>query len=247
VKADPFVQLRLLDLQALDTTLDQLAHRRATLPEIAELASLNGRLAGLRDDIVRVSTEDSDLGREQTKIETDVELVQTRARRDQQRLDSGSVSSPKELENLQHEITSLGRRQGDLEDQVLEVMERREEVQSRLSGLTRQRDELAEQQDQALERQTVAFAGIDADSAKAAGERATLAAGMPEDLLALYEKVRAGSGGTGAAALFRGACQGCHLSLSGQDLVNMRAAASDEVWRCEECRRILIRTGESGL
>ncbi|BEP15260.1 C4-type zinc ribbon domain-containing protein [Acidothermaceae bacterium B102] len=247
MKADPFVQLRLLDLQALDTTLDQLAHRRATLPEIAELASLDSRLAGLRDEIVRVSTEDHDLGREQSKIETDVELVATRAKRDQQRLDSGAITSPKELENLQHEIGSLGRRQGDLEDQVLEVMEKREEVQGRLEILTRQREELTAVREQALERQTVAFTAIDADRAKATDERATLGVTIPDDLLALYEKVRASNGGTGAAALYRGACQGCHLSLSGQDLAEVRDAPSDEVRRCEECRRILIRTGESGL
>ncbi|MDX6207074.1 MAG: uncharacterized protein QOF39_3131 [Frankiales bacterium] len=247
MKADPFVQLRLLELQAADTTLDQLAHRRSTLPEIAELASLEGRLTGLRDEIVRVSTEDSDLGREQSKIETDVELVQTRAKRDQQRLDSGAVSSPKELENLQHEIASLGRRQGDLEDQVLEVMEKREEVQGRLAALSAQRDELLAQQTAAAERQSVAFAAIDADALKSTAERAALSASIPEDLLALYEKVRASSGGTGAAALYRGACQGCRLSLSGQDLATVRDAPSDEVMRCEECRRILIRTGESGL
>jgi uncharacterized protein len=246
VKADPFVQLRLLDLQALDTTLDQLAHRRATLPEIAELASVGARLAELRDEIVRVSTEDSDLGREQSKIETDVELVRTRANRDQKRLDSGGAS-PKELESLAHEITSLGRRQGDLEDQVLEVMERREEVQGRLASLTKQQNELAAQQEQALERQAVAFGAIDADSSRASQERATLAAGIPDDLMALYEKVKASSGGTGAAALHRGACQGCRLSLSGHDLAVVRDAPSDEVMRCEECRRILIRTGESGL
>ena len=247
MKADPFVQLRLLDLQALDTTLDQLAHRRHTLPEIAELAGLDSRLAELRDTIVLVTTEDHDLGREQSKIETDVELVQTRAKRDQQRLDSGSISSPKELENIQHEITSLGRRQGDLEDQVLEVMEKREEVQGRLAALTTQRDELTAQRSQARDRQTVAFSSIDADSTKASEERTTMAVTIPEDLLALYEKVRASSGGTGAAALYRGACQGCHLSLSGQDLAAVRDAPSDEVRRCEECRRILIRTGESGL
>jgi uncharacterized protein len=247
VKADPFVQLRLLDLQAADTTLDQLAHRRATLPETAELASLEGRLSTLRDEIVRVETEDSDLGREQSKIETDVELVRTRATRDQQRLDSGAVSSPKELENLQHEIASLSRRQGDLEDQVLEVMERREDVQSRLAELAAQRDELVAQQTAALDRQIAAFGAIDADAAKATDERSSLAATIPDDLLALYEKVRASNGGTGAAALYRGACQGCHLSLSGQDLATVRDAPSDEVMRCEECRRILIRTGESGL
>jgi hypothetical protein len=247
VKADPFVQLRLLDLQAADTSVDQLTHRRATLPEIAELAGLEGRLSTVRDELVRVETEDSDLGREQTKIETDVELVRTRATRDQQRLDSGAVSAPKELENLQHEIASLSRRQGDLEDQVLEVMERREEVQGRLAGLAEQRDELLAQQAAAAERRAAAFGSIDADSTKASDERSALAATIPDDLLALYEKVRASSGGTGAAALYRGACQGCHLSLSGQDLVTVRDAPSDEVMRCEECRRILIRTGESGL
>ena len=108
VKADPFVQLRLLDLQALDTTLDQLAHRRRHAARDRR-AGVARRAAGRRcaTSIVRVSTEDHDLGREQSKIETDVELVATRAKRDQQRLDSGAITSPKELENLQHEIGSL--------------------------------------------------------------------------------------------------------------------------------------------
>ena len=126
-------------------------------------------------------------------------------------------------------------------------MEKREEVQGRLAALTAQRDELLAQQRRPRERQTVAFDGIDADRGKATDQRTSLAASIPDDLLALYEKVRASSGGTGAAALYRGACQGCRLSLSGQDLVNVRDAPSDEVMRCEECRRILIRTGESGL
>ena len=247
MKADPFVQLRLLDLQALDTTLDQLAHRRATLPEIAELATLNGQLSGLRDEIVRVATDDSDLGREQSKIETDVELVASRSKRNQQRLDSGSVSSPKELENLQHEIGSLQRRQGDLEEQVLEVMEKREGVQNRHAALTAERDRLAVAASDALERQSVASTNINTNNTKTSSNHTNLTKNLPNNLLTLYEKVRASSGGTGAAALYRGACQGCHLSLSGQDLADVRAAPSDEVRRCEECRRILIRTGESGL
>ena len=122
MKADPFVQLRLLDLQALDTSLDQLAHRRRTLPELAEIARLDGLVAAMRDDVVRAETEVADLGRDERRIEADVDVVRSRMARDQQRLDSGQVGSPRELENLQHELGSLARRQGDREEQELEVM-----------------------------------------------------------------------------------------------------------------------------
>lgn len=247
MKAAPQAQLRLLDLQALDTRLDQLAHRRASLPETAELAGIDGQLAALRGEIVRVETDDSDLAREQSKIETEVELVAGRAARDQQRLDAGQVSSPRELENLQHELVSLGKRQSDLEDQVLEVMERRETLQGRLTELRAQNDRLLARQRELGETQSAAFAEIDAEAADASGRRAALAGELPPDLMTLYEKVRAASGGVGAAALQRGQCQGCHLSLSGSDLAAVRAAADDEVVRCEECRRILVRTAESGV
>src|SRR3954453_2538352 len=116
VKADPEVQLRLLDVQALDSTIDRLAHRRATLPELEQLAQLQARHAEIGDDIIRAETEDSALGREQAKVDADVEIVRGRMDRDQKRLDAGQVSSPKELENLQSEIESLHRRQAELED-----------------------------------------------------------------------------------------------------------------------------------
>lgn len=247
MKAAPDAQLRLLDLQALDTQLDQLAHRRSTLPEIAELADLAKRLDPLHDDIVRAETEDSDQAREQTKIENDVDLVRSRAARDQQRLDSGAVSSPKELENLQHEIASLSRRQIDLEEQVLEVMERREEMQHRIVELHTESDRLTVEHAEADTRRRGSESWIDTQAADVRRHRDEVAAELPADLLALYEKVRASSGGTGAAALHRAQCQGCHLTLSGQDVVDLRAAAADEVVRCEECRRILVRTPESGL
>jgi predicted nucleic acid-binding Zn-ribbon protein len=245
VKAAPEAQLRLLDLQALDTRLDQLAHRRATLPETAELARVDAEMATVRDDIVRLETADGDLAREQTKIE--VELVRGRAVRDQQRLDAGQVGSPRELENLQHEIGSLAKRQADLEDQILELMERRETVQNRLAERTADRDRLRAMGLQLEAKQGAAFAEIEAESAELTGRRAELADGLPTDVLTLYEKVRSSSGGVGAARLYRGQCQGCHLSLSGSDLAAVRAAAPDELVRCEECRRILVRTADSGV
>jgi predicted nucleic acid-binding Zn-ribbon protein len=247
VKAAPEDQRRLLDVQALDSSLDRLAHRRRTLPALERLASSQARQSEIDDDIVRAETDDSDLGREQAKVDADVELVRARMMRDQQRLDSGQVGSPRELENLQSEITSLRRRQGELEDVELEVMERREAVQTRLRELEAERVQVAQALEAAERERDTAWAEIDAEAEKASTDRAALAASLSPDLLALYEKLRESSGGVGAAALHRGRCEGCHLQLNTTDLNNLRAAPADEVVRCEECRRILVRTDESGL
>jgi predicted nucleic acid-binding Zn-ribbon protein len=247
MKAAAADQLRLLDVQALDATVDRLAHRRATLPELDQIASLQSRASELSDDIIRAETEDSDLGREQAKVDADVELVRSRIVRDQQRLDAGQVGSPRELENLQSEIVSLHRRQSELEDAELEVMEQREGIEARLTQLRAEAEQVASTLADATAKRDAAWAEIDAETEKATAQRGELAATLPEDLLALYEKLRAGSGGVGAAALHRGRCEGCHLQLNTTDLNHIREAAEDDVLRCEECRRILIRTDESGL
>ena len=247
MNADPDAQLRLLDLQSLDSTLDRLAHRRRTLPEIEQIADLEQRLSGLGDEIVKAETEDRDLGREQTKIETDVDGVRSRTERDQKRLDGGAVSSARELENLQSEIASLHRRQGDLEDQVLEVMEQRESVQHRLAELTDERERLQAELDAAVQRRDQAFAEIEQESVSVAAQRGDLAGTLPADLLDLYGKIRESASGVGAAPLHRGRCEGCHLQLNTVDLNALREAPADRVVRCEECRRILVRTAESGL
>lgn len=247
MNAPPDRQLRLLDLQAADADLDRLGHRRRTVPEVARLAELDEQLARLDDEIVRADTEDSDLSREQTRLEVDVDQVTTRAERDRRRLDSGAVGSPRELENLQSELVSLARRQGALEEQVLEVMERREQVQGRRAALAAERATLAAERSAAEQRRDGAYAELDAARTARQSERDAIAAELPADLLRLYEKVRADKGGVGAAALSRGRCEGCHLSLAGSDLAVLREAPPDAVLRCEECRRILVRTPESGL
>ena len=242
MKAAPDDQLRLLDLQALDSALDRLAQRRRTLPELAEIDELQNRIGRLADDVVLLETEDSDLGREQSKVDADVEQVRARMQRDQQRLDSGQVGSPKELENLQHEIESLHRRQSELE-----VMEKREVVQGRLDELRRDREQAALTLAETEQRRDTTWAEIDAEVDKTTTQRGELATSLPTDLVELYEKVRSSSAGVGAAALRRAQCEGCHLQLNTTDLNRIREAEADEVLRCEECRRILVRTADSGL
>ena len=247
MKAAPDDQLRLLDLQALDAALDRLSHRRRTLPEIAEAEELRRRLTRLGDDVVLLETEDSDLGREQSKVDADVDQVRTRMQRDQQRLDAGQVGSPRELENLQSEIESLHRRQSELEDVELEVMEKREVVQGRIGELQREREQAALTLSETEQRRDTTWAEIDAEADKTTTQRAELATTLPTDLVDLYEKIRSSSAGVGAAALRRAQCEGCHLALNTTDINRIRAADPDEVLRCEECRRILVRTADSGL
>ncbi|WP_217710556.1 zinc ribbon domain-containing protein [Streptomyces sp. NA04227] len=247
MNAAPDDQIRLLDLQALDVRLQQLAHKRRSLPEHAEIESLNKDLSQLRDLLVAAQTEESDTAREQTKAEQDVDQVRQRAARDQQRLDSGAVTSPKDLESLQHEIASLAKRQSDLEDVVLEVMERRESAQERVSELTARLSSAETKAGEAVARRDRAQQELDDEAAGVTKERALVAGSVPADLLKLYDKLREQQGGVGAARLYQRRCEGCQLELNITELNDVRTAPSDKVLRCENCRRILVRTSESGL
>jgi uncharacterized protein len=246
VTAAPQDQWRLLDVQAHDTRLAQLAHRRRTLPEHADLERLQLRRRALADDLVAARTVTSDLRRELAKAEADVEQVRSRVTRNQARLDAGQGSA-KDMQALQHELGSLGERQSVLEDAELEVMEKLEAADARVSGLEEQAGGLDEEIAEVERRRDQAVNGIDTEAGTESGARADAAAGVPGDLLALYEKVRDAHGGVGAARLYQRRCEGCRLELNPQDLGRIRAAGPDAVLRCEECGRILVRTPDSGL
>jgi len=247
VKASPEAQLRLLELADLDAELSRLEHRRRGLPEHAELDRLDQRDAQLRDTIASLEAEQGDLKRAQGKAEADVDQVRTRIDRDRQRLDAGQVSSPRDLENLQSEVASLTRRQSDLEEVVLDIRERQETADGRRQEAAAERVTISADHETVAARRDASLAEIAEQAGKAADRRASVASQEPADLLALYERMREQHAGVGAAALRRGRCEGCHLSLNTVDLNSIRAADPDEVLRCEECRRILIRTPESGL
>lgn len=238
-------QRRLLDVQALDTRSAQLAHKRRSLPVLADLAALRERLAGAERDVVVARTLVSDLRREVAKAEADVEQVRIRAARDRARLDAGA-GSPRDLEALQHELGSLARRQGVLEEVELEVMERLEAAEEALVDAARLRDDLAARDADLAAQAEAALAEIDLEAAKVAQDREGAAEGLDAALMKLYERIRAQSGGLGAAALRGTRCEGCRLELNPIDLARIRSAAPDEVVRCEECGRILVRIPSPG-
>lgn len=211
------------------------------------MAALRADFSKIRDQAAAAGIIESDLRRDLAKAEEDVEAVRLRSRKDAELMDSGSVGDPKQLLNLQKEIESLARRQSDLEDVELEVMERVEGASAAVSVLADKRDSLAEDE-KAMAGVVARIMGeIDAERIEVDKDRAALAAGIPADLMALYEKVRADHSGLGAARVHRGRCEGCRLELPPTEIELIRAAPADEVLRCEECRRILVRTAESGL
>jgi uncharacterized protein len=248
VKASPEAQLRLLELADLDAELGRLDYRRRTLPENAELDQLTGRAAKVRDAMTIADTDLADLDRDLTRAEKDVEQVTDRIGRDNQRLNAGQVSNARELESLQSEVTSLRKRQGDLEEVVLELMERREAAQALRDGAVAEAEAVGADVAATTSRRDAVLAEIGEQAAKATAARAAVLPDVPAELVALYDKIRASSGGLGAAPLRRGQCGGCREMLSTVELNEVRAAAPDEVVRHDEgCRRILIRIAESGL
>ena len=162
-------------------------------------------------------------------------------------MDRGLVNNPKDLERMQHELVSLERRITALEDEELEVMERLEEAQQALDSLLEQlraADERLVALGESRDRQVLE---MEEELTSVHAEREPAAADIPTELMTLYDRIREHKGGVGAAALRAGECGGCRLSLDNAELAVIRKAPSDEVIRCEECQRILVRTFESGL
>jgi uncharacterized protein len=245
MKAEPAVQRRLLDLAEVDAELSRLAHRRRTLPEIAELTGAEAAVRSARDKLVEVETSAGDLDRDIRRIERDVEAVRARTARDHQLL-AGAGIAAKQAADLQHELETLQRRQGVLEDEQLEIMEQREAVEM---DVEHSRGEVAAAEKlvvEITERRDSALADIDAAEGGRRRDREKAAAAIPAELLAAYDKRRE-SHGVGAALLQSRRCQACRLELDRTAISELKAAPDDEVVRCEECGVILVRTPESGL
>lgn len=240
MKASPNDQRQILDVAAFDQRTTGLNHKAHTLAEHALLASLTIKSHNARDLRIGAQTELSDVKRELLRAEADVEQIVSRITRDEVRLNGGSAS-PKELEQLQHEVGTLGVRRAELEEVELEVMMRIDEINTRITDLSEQEATYAAEIADLEIRKENALAAFNTELESIATERAVIVATMADDLTALYEKIRSSNNGTGAAALVGGTCNGCHLSINAVELKRIADLADDEVIRCEECRCILVR------
>lgn len=233
-------QHRLLEVQALDTRLAQIAHQRAHHPLHEQLAEARRRLEDVDTALVTSRTALGDLRRELTKAEGDVEQVRNRAARDQQRLDTGAVGA-KDAQALVSELESLARRQAELEDVELEVMERMEAHETALAELTAAHEGQTAEVERLEAELEATTAELDRQVDQVSAERAERAEGLDPGLVQLYDRLRGQLGGMGVAPLRGRRCEGCRLELNATDLNRIAGAPEDEVVRCEECGRILVR------
>ena len=240
MKASPSDQRSILDIQRLDQQATSLRHKAAILPELAELSSTTVKANNARDLRIAAETELSDVKRELLRAEGDVEQIVMRITRDEARLSGGSAS-PKELEQLQHEVGTLNARRAELEEVELEIMMRVDEIKARITDLQTQEADFTAQINDLNIRKENALAKINGELESIAKERSETLASVSAEFVALYEKVRSSNNGNGAAALVAGACTGCHLSINTVELKRIAELADDEVVRCEECRCILVR------
>ena len=240
MKATPSDQRSVLDIQNFDFTTTSLQAKAAALPEIAAIASLTIKANNSRDLRIAAETELSDVKRELLRAEGDVEQIVSRITRDEARLNGGSAT-PKELEQLQHEVGTLGARRAELEEVELEIMMRVDAINERITTLKAEEAEHAAVIADLEIRKENTLTVIHNDLDAIAKDRAETVQGIEKALVDLYEKIRETTGGAGAAALSAGSCMGCNLSVNAVELKRMSELADDEVVRCEECRCILVR------
>lgn len=231
----------------MDSSIAQLQHRRRALPEHAELKRLGAEVTAVRADLVAADTAVSDLENDQARAESDLDPVRERLVRNQRRIADGTVPDPKALASMIDEVEHLKKRISDLEDAELEVMEQLETAAAEQARLRSRTAELDAQIATVTERRDAELAVLDAAVDDARRVRAGIAPDIPADLMAMYDKLAASHNGVGAAELRQRRCTGCQLEVNAADLRAIAAASADEVIRCEECGRILIRTENSGL
>ncbi len=229
---------RILELQGLDLSIDRLETRRNDLEmeeEVRErrkwVEEVEGRVGELRlalDSVVR----------EERRLESEAASLEAKIAAEERRLYDGSVANPKELESIQHEVANLRQRKRRVEDAVLEQMERRENLEGQLPVLEA---EMAEERQRATEIEASSereLAEIEQSLGSRRAEREALVTEFDEELLELYEDLRAQKKGVGAAVLRDGVCQGCHQKLAALELDRFKRAGG--LRRCEYCRRILV-------
>lgn len=232
---------QLLQVQDHDTHLDQLHHRRETLPERADLAARRRALAAFVAETDELQGERDGLGREQRRVEDEVASIQAKVTEVDTKLYSGTVTSPRELQGFQDDLDALRRRQRQLEDEVLGFMEQIEPLDEKLVARAATTTELEAGVEQVREALAAAETDLDGELAAAEHDRATAAEPVPADLLDRYEHLRKQYDGVAIARLVGTNCGGCHLSLSAVEVDRIRHEPPDVVIHCEECGRLLVR------
>jgi predicted nucleic acid-binding Zn-ribbon protein len=231
----------LIALQEIDTTLDQTRHRRQHLPARAELIEVARQRAELDVRRRRAEIPRDELAGRQAHLEDELASTEKRSREVSARLYGGTVSASRELQTLAADIVLLNKRSSDLEDSILAVLEEREPLDAVVSAIDAAAADLDRREELATAELAEGEKEVDAETAELVERRAAAAPAVPDDLRAVYERIRPRLGGMGAARLIGRHCGGCHLELPAQELDGVRHLPPDAIAYCDQCGRILVR------
>jgi predicted nucleic acid-binding Zn-ribbon protein len=244
MKAEVNQQHSLLELAELDADRGRIEHRANNLVELKRLEEVQATHHAANDRLAALQLALEDLDEQVSKFESEIDSVRQREERDRSLLAGGTIDA-KQLTDLQHELQTLERRQSALEDSLLEVMERREELQTDQARELAKIDELQSDLAEAQNACENARAELDQLRHQSLSRRDELVASLDADLVTLYERQRA-RGGAGAGRLQGRRCGACQIEIDRGELARISAAAEDEVLRCPECGAILLRIKGSG-
>jgi hypothetical protein len=244
MKAEVVQQRSLLELAELDAGLSRIDHRAKNLPAEQQVEEAQSAHRDANDRLAAVQIALEDLDEQVAKFESEIDAVRQREERDRSMLTAGTVDA-RQLTELQHELETLERRQFSLEDSLLEIMERREQLQGSQSDELAQIDELQNRLTEARRARDAAHDEIDQLRHQSVSRREGLVAELDPDLVALYERQRS-RGGAGAGLLQGRRCGACRIEIDRGGLARISAAADDEVLRCPECGAILLRVRGTG-
>jgi predicted nucleic acid-binding Zn-ribbon protein len=240
MQASPEQQSLIFELQLIDNEIMQANTKLKSLPEIEQLLHIDKRITAATEELATVKAEADQIALELRRGEVDVETVTDRIKKDEARLASGNAT-PKELEQLQHEVGTLRKRQEALEEIELEIMVRSEAITARTNTLTTDLASLETLKAEINQRLTTASGEINTVITNKQSDRVKVVVKIEKPLIDLYEKIRTASGGVAAAALVGNKCNGCNLAINAVEMERIKSLAKDELLRCEECRRILVR------
>lgn len=231
----------LLEVQNHDTVIDQLHHRQRTLQERTRLEEVEAEQVRVERELDDLRARLAEAREQQAKLEGDLAATEARITEIEKRMFGGTVTASRDLQAMSEEVDSLKRRRSLLEDDVLVAMESAEPLQAELEVLEGRRSSLDDDGGQLRAAIAEAEVAIDKELAEESARRQSAAAGLPADLVAEYERLRARLGGVGAARLVGPSCTGCHLTLPSGELERIRHEPPDAIIHCDQCGRLLVR------
>lgn len=229
----------LIELQGVDSRLLDVRARLAAFPKRA--AEIEARVAAAREALAQAKAALTQTLKDRKKYELDVDDWKGKVAKYKDQL--YAVKTNEAYKALQHEIQMAEQHISSAEDRLLEQMVAGEEYERKVKSAEKSAAEVeaAAQQD----RQKVAAEQAAAESERAAleSERQQALAAIPEDLLDLYRRLAARHQGVALAEVREETCTVCRVKVRPHVYQELRNPASQEIFHCESCTRILYSAG----